>query len=49
MQDFSQVIQAQMKSAFIDWEIIHKNLHYALNVVEESGEHTPLEGSRVIA
>ena len=49
MEDFSQVIQAQIKSASISQEVIHKNLHNTLYIVGENGEHTPFEGCQGIA
>jgi len=48
MEDFSQVIQAQIKSSSIKREIINKGLHYTLHIVGENGEHTSLEGGRSI-
>ena len=48
MEDFNQVTQAQIKSASIDREIIHKNLHDILHIVGENGKHTHLGGSQTI-
>ena len=39
MEDFNQVTQAQIKSASIDREVIHKNLHYPFNKDRENGKY----------
>jgi len=48
IEDFSQVLHAEIKRSSIDREIIHKNLYFTVIIVKENGNHAPLTSDQGI-